>query len=97
MITTARLRAIAARLLLGPGALSWMLVPAAVARELHEVIDPHPAGEQSDGQKEADNKYGNHHEYPGYRFDTAHAEALKEAGAECADEEPPHDCVIAAH
>lgn len=45
MITTARLRAIAAWLLLGPGTLSLVFVAATIARQLHKVINPHPAGE----------------------------------------------------
>lgn len=73
-----------------------MFVPAAIARQLHEVVDPHPAGKQSYGQKEADNEHRNHHEHPGHGFDAAHAETLEEAGAECADKKPPHDRRVAA-
>jgi hypothetical protein len=58
-------------------------------RDIYNVFDAHATSKQCHGQKEADNQYGNRHQYPCKRLQAAEAETLKNSGTSYADDNPP--------
>jgi hypothetical protein len=52
-------------------------------------MDAHTAGEESDGQEETDDEYGDQHEDPCERLYSTKAESLKDTCTEDAYHEPP--------
>jgi hypothetical protein len=60
---------------------------------LHDVVYPHPTGEQCDCEKKAHDQNGDKHKNPGKWFKAAIAETLEYTGAAEADDYPPYNTV----
>jgi hypothetical protein len=58
---------------------------ASTARNFANIVDSHTAGEQRNGQEEADKEHRNGHKYPGNRFEPNMAQSLEDTGAEDCD------------
>jgi hypothetical protein len=56
-------------------------------------VDAHTAGEEGDGQEEADDEHGDQHENPCEWLYSAKAEGLKDTCTDDAYHEPPHKTV----
>lgn len=61
---------------------------APATRDFADIVDPHTAGEQGNGQEETDKKHRNGHKDPGDRFETNVAEGLEYTGAEDRNGDP---------
>ena len=74
------------------------VVPVApVAWHGHDVLNPHPAGEQSHRQEEADDQYGDQHDYPRQRLQAAETQSLEHAGTEDTHNNPPEHRAVRTH
>ena len=61
---------------------------ALATRNLANIIDSHTAGEQRDGQEEANKEHRNGHKYPGEWLESNIAERLEYTGAEDCNRDP---------
>ena len=88
---------LAVRLLLGLARLMvFVLMTATVAGNGHDIFDAHPGSKERNGQKEADNEYGNQHKNPCNSVELTITESLERAGSNNTDKEPHENCMPVA-